>query len=164
MPTGTIAQYYVRHVNVANAATVGQLTLRVKRDDGIAVYLNGTEVLRDNLPAGTLTAATLASSTVTASDGVAWKTFTIPSSALVTGDNVIAAEVHQDSKTDSRAVFDLELLTGTTDITARRRTAMTFPAEQRSLQLRRMDGRLLGDDGPLRHGVGPRRRASPVSG
>ncbi len=58
MPDGTKTQYYVRHVNVTNAAAVGQLTLRVKRDDGIAVYLNGTEVLRDNLPAGTLTADT----------------------------------------------------------------------------------------------------------
>ncbi len=39
--------------------SLGQLTLRVKRDDGIAVYVNGTEVARDNLPAGTLTAAHL---------------------------------------------------------------------------------------------------------
>ncbi len=127
VPTGTMTQYYRRHVNVVNAATVGQLTLRFKRDDGIAVYVNGTEVARDNLPAGTLTAATPASSTVTAADGIAWKTLTIPSGALVTGDNVIAAEVHQRSTSDSRGVFDLELLTGTTDITAPT-TSMTFPA------------------------------------
>ena len=126
VPSGTVTQYYLRHVTVTNADAVGQLTLRVKRDDGIAVYLNGTEILRDNLPAGALTAATFASSRVSSTDGVTWKTFTIPSGALVTGDNVIAAEVHQDSATDSRAVFDLELLTGSTDITAPTQ-AMTFP-------------------------------------
>ena len=92
-----------------NPGALGQLTLRVKRDDGIAVYVNGTEVTRDNLPAGTLTAASFSSTKVTAADGVAWKTFTIPSSALVAGDNVIAAEVHQDAKSDTRSVFDLEL-------------------------------------------------------
>ena len=109
VPTGTLASYYLRHVNVTDPAALGQLTLRVKRDDGIAVYVNGTEMVRDNLPAGTLTAATYSSTKVTAADGIDWKTFTIPSSALVAGDNVIAAEVHQDSKSDTRGVFDLEL-------------------------------------------------------
>ena len=66
-------------------------------------------MLRNNLPAGTLTAATFSSTKVTAADGIAWYTFTIPGSALVAGDNVIAAEVHQDSKSDTRGVFDLEL-------------------------------------------------------
>jgi hypothetical protein len=109
VPTGQLTQYFVRHVDVPNPGALGQLTLRVKRDDGIAVYVNGTEVARDNLPAGNLTAGTYSSTKVTAADGVTWKTFTIPSSALVAGDNVVAAEVHQDAKSDTRSVFDLEL-------------------------------------------------------
>ena len=80
---------------------VDALVLRVKRDDGIAVYVNGTEVVRDNLPAGTLTAGTYPTVKVTAADGVAWKQFTIPTSVLVNGDNTIAAEVHQDSRSDT---------------------------------------------------------------
>ena len=80
VPTGNLASYYLRHINVSNPGSLGQLTLRVKRDDGIAVYVNGTEIVRDNLPAGTLTAATYSSTKVTAADGIAWKTFTIPSS------------------------------------------------------------------------------------
>ena len=36
------------------AANLSSLTLRVLRDDGIVVYLNGTEILRDNLPAGAI--------------------------------------------------------------------------------------------------------------
>ena len=81
----------------------------MKRDDGIAVYVNGTEVARDNLPTGTLTAGTYPTTKVTAADGVTWKQFTIPTSVLVPGDNTIAAEVHQDAHSDSRAVFDLSL-------------------------------------------------------
>ena len=82
-------------------STVDALVLRVKRDDGIAVYVNGNEVVRDNLPAGTLTAGTYPTVKVTAADGVTWKQFTIPTSALVAGDNTIAAEVHQDSRSDT---------------------------------------------------------------
>ena len=109
VPTGFLTSYYLRHFTVSNPASVSQLTLRVKRDDGIAVYVNGTEVVRDNLPAGTLTAGTYSSTKVTAADGIAWKTFTVPTAALVAGDNVIAAEVHQDAKSDTRGVFDLDL-------------------------------------------------------
>ena len=109
VPSGQITQYYVRHFVAPDPSTVDALVLRVKRDDGIAVYVNGTEVVRDNLPGGTLTAGTYPTVKVTAADGVAWKQFTIPTSALVAGDNTIAAEVHQDSRSDTRAVFDLTL-------------------------------------------------------
>ncbi|MGZ6997003.1 MAG: OmpL47-type beta-barrel domain-containing protein [Acidimicrobiia bacterium] len=115
IPSGQITQYFLRHVNVANPATLQQVNLRVKRDDGIAVYVNGTEVARDNLPAGALTASTYPTTKVTAADGVTWKQFTVPASAFVAGDNVIAAEVHQDARSDTRAVFDLELTSTATN-------------------------------------------------
>ncbi len=109
LPTGTLTQYFVRHITVGDPASAQQLTLRLKRDDGAAVSINGTEVLRNNLPAGPLTAATYSSTKVTAADGVTWYELTVPGTALVAGDNVIAAELHQDAKSDTRGVFDLEL-------------------------------------------------------
>ena len=109
MPSGVLTQYYLRHVTVADPSSMTQLTLRLKRDDGAAVYINGTEVARDNLPAGTLTAGTYSSQWVSGADGVVWHELTIPGTALVAGDNVIAAEVHQDSHSDNHSVFDLEL-------------------------------------------------------
>ena len=48
--TGT--QYYVKHFTVDDPSQYQQLLLRLVRDDGAAVYLNGIEVRRDNLPAG----------------------------------------------------------------------------------------------------------------
>jgi len=109
VPSGQITQYFVRHVAAPAPGSVDQYVLRVKRDDGIAVYVNGTEVVRDNLPTGPLTAATYAVTPVTGSLGTTWLDFVLPASALTLGDNVIAAEVHQDSKTDTHAVFDLDL-------------------------------------------------------
>jgi hypothetical protein len=47
-----ITTYFRRAFSVANAADFQGLTLRVKRDDGVVVYLNGNEVYRDNIPAG----------------------------------------------------------------------------------------------------------------
>ena len=38
---------------------------------------------------------------MTAADGVTWNEFTVPGALLVTGDNVIASEVHQDSNIDT---------------------------------------------------------------
>ncbi len=127
VPTGTLTQYYVHHFNVDDTTPFQLLTLRLKRDDGAAVYLNGIEVVRDNLPAGPLTSATFSSTKVTAADGVTWKEFTVPGALLNSGDNVIASEVHQDSASDTRGVFDLELLS--------KAPAETNPPSRPSLQV-----------------------------
>src|SRR5215211_6624498 len=47
-----ITTYFRRAFNVADAAAFTNLTLRVLRDDGAIVYLNGTEVWRTNMPSG----------------------------------------------------------------------------------------------------------------
>ena len=60
--------YLRRAFTVADPSAYGGLTLRVLRDDGAIVYLNGTEVFRTNMPTGAVTAATFASSDKTSSD------------------------------------------------------------------------------------------------
>ncbi len=48
---------YFRHTfNAANTAQ--SLDLSVLRDDGVVVYLNGTEIWRNNMPTGTITNTT----------------------------------------------------------------------------------------------------------
>ena len=73
------------------------LAFRSVLDDGAVVYVNGTEVSRINMPAGVVNYSTMASAAV-ANAGYAGP-FTIPSSALVAGNNVIAVEVHQTTVT-----------------------------------------------------------------
>ena len=56
--TTNITFYFRQYLNIANASLVNNLTVRLKRDDAGIVYLNGVEILRDNLPAGLVTFST----------------------------------------------------------------------------------------------------------
>jgi secreted PhoX family phosphatase len=87
-----------------------ELHLRVRRDDGVVVYVNGDEVARSNMPSGEIRFDTLAASVFTGSPEANY--YAIPiRAALVTGTNVIAAEVHQGDRLSSDLIFDLELTT-----------------------------------------------------
>jgi hypothetical protein len=44
--------YYFRSTfQVADSSILGPVKLHLKRDDGAVVYISGTEVARDNMPA-----------------------------------------------------------------------------------------------------------------
>ncbi len=85
------------------------LQLGLLADDGAAVYLNGTEVTRDNLPTGTLTNTTRATIGRSGGDENAIRPFTLPVSALRAGTNTLAIELHQDSSSSSDASLDVDL-------------------------------------------------------
>ena len=59
-----VTTYFRKTFNVSGAADIRLLNLEVVRDDGVIVYLNGTEVFRDGLPDGPVTFDTLANITV----------------------------------------------------------------------------------------------------
>jgi len=105
--------YFRKTINVTNPAQFSQLTLGLVRDDGAIVYLNGVEVARSNMPAGTIGYTSTASTSVGGTDETATFTFNIPANALVQGSNLIAVEIHQHgtygsiNSTDLR--FDLSL-------------------------------------------------------
>jgi len=108
--------YYFRHTfTVAGPSIFESLTLRVVRDDGCLVFLNGTEVARSNMPAGEISYSTRALSVVGGSGESAWQEFSVNPALLVAGDNVVAVEVHQysastgDPVTSSDISFDLWL-------------------------------------------------------
>jgi hypothetical protein len=82
------------------------LKLRHTLSDGAVFYLNGQEISRSNLAAGTVTHTTNALSdlTVPQSSG----DFTVPATALVQGTNVLAVSVHTGA-TDNTCYFDAAL-------------------------------------------------------
>ena len=103
-----ITTYFRRAFTIANPADFQQwLTLRVKRDDGVVVYLNGAEVYRNNIPAGTVSYTTLAAPAT--DNGTTFLQSTISNSYLISGTNVLAVEIHQTDKSSSDISFDLEL-------------------------------------------------------
>jgi hypothetical protein len=105
--TNILSYYFRRTFQVSDPAAVSSLTVRLLRDDGGIVYLNGTEIFRNNMPDGPVTSSTLA--TVFAEDTILRATRVNPQ-LLVAGDNLIAAEIHQVNLTSSDIRFDLELL------------------------------------------------------
>ncbi|TWT85199.1 Inner spore coat protein H [Posidoniimonas polymericola] len=107
-----ISTYFRTTFNVTNADEITSLNLRLRRDDGAVVYLNGDEVVRSNMPGGVITPSTVASSTVGGSDESTFFEFAINPSRLAEGQNVIAVELHQRNDSSSDTIFDLEL-TGT---------------------------------------------------
>ena len=74
--------YFRTTVNIPDPSLFFNFQLRVKYDDGIAVYINGIDKLRQNLST-TATFSSYANGTV--GDEADWKDFTLPRSELVPG-------------------------------------------------------------------------------
>src|SRR5688572_6978419 len=104
-----ITYYFRRSFTVTNPAILASLAVRFVRDDGCVIYLNGVEVTRSNMPTGTITYNTRATTAVGGADESAWQEVPVDPSRLVAGTNVIAVEVHQQSATSTDVSFNLEL-------------------------------------------------------
>jgi hypothetical protein len=82
------------------------LSLSCLLDDGAIVYLNGVEVHRENLPAGPLTATTLAGTPIEVVSTVAAE---LSTASLLRGANVLAVELHQAEPADLDLTFGCAL-------------------------------------------------------
>lgn len=104
------AYYFRRFFTVTGAADFDEVTVRLLRDDGAVVYLNGTEVIRSNMPSGTITNSTRASTNVVDPEENLYLVFVVPAALLKEGANVLAVEVHQSNSGSNDLSFDLELV------------------------------------------------------
>jgi hypothetical protein len=104
-----VTTYFRRAFQISNPASVTSLAIRLLRDDGAVVYLNGTEVFRSNMPEDVINYLTFASAVVGNADEFAFYSQTVAPSLLVNGTNVLAVEIHQNVRTSSDLSFDLEL-------------------------------------------------------
>lgn len=101
--------YYARTRFVYNG-TLSGITISIDQilDDGAVYYLNGTEIGRSGVAAGTVTFTTAANRT-TGDATEELNVITVPGTALVNGTNVLAAEIHQVNTTSSDVVFGARL-------------------------------------------------------
>jgi hypothetical protein len=100
---------YFRHqFHVARDIAFRSLRIRVYRDDGAVLYLNGLEMYRTNMPPGEIGPGTPAASGVRGSGE--WMETVVPAAMIRPGTNVVAAEVHQIRLDSSDVGFDLELI------------------------------------------------------
>ncbi|MBK5285608.1 MAG: metallophosphoesterase [Bacteroidia bacterium] len=105
-----ITTYFRKSFTILNPGQYLSLIFNLVRDDGAMVYLNGTEVYRSNMPAGTIAYNTFASTAISGTDESAWYSSNINTSLLVSGTNVIAVEMHQVNLTSSDISFNFRLL------------------------------------------------------
>ncbi len=110
-PDAKYTTTYFRHdFDVVDPSAFTMLRLKLVRDDGAVVSINGTEVARSAMPAGPITATTFASATASDSEEDIFYYFTLDTTTLVPGNNVMAVEVHQRSLGSSDISFEAELV------------------------------------------------------
>ncbi|MDO6761678.1 LamG-like jellyroll fold domain-containing protein [Tamlana sp. 2_MG-2023] len=101
--------YYFRHIfNVEDVAAIGNLLFNVIYDDGVIVYVNGSEAFRLNMPEGEVTYDMYAVEEVSGDAESVWTTIKT-ANLLQNGENVIAVELHQNNGTSSDVQFDMEV-------------------------------------------------------
>lgn len=111
-PNRNITVYFRKNFEVINVTLITEATARVMSDGGAIVYLNGTEIARDNMPADPVDFETLALSDSNVREGHI-DVFTFPPSAFAEGTNVIAIELHNGSAGSSDMGMGFQL-----DVTA----------------------------------------------
>jgi len=113
----TKAFYFRKRFTVDDPSKIESLTFQIRRDDAAVVWLNNdatpTVVSADgafNAPysydATTLSTGNVPNST----DSVSYRTYSIPVSKLLAGNNILAVQVHQTSLTSSDLIMDCELI------------------------------------------------------
>ncbi|MEY2410175.1 MAG: hypothetical protein QOF48_2845 [Verrucomicrobiota bacterium] len=110
--TKYITTYFRKSINVPSPGSYTNLIFRLLRDDGAVVYLNGTEVFRSYMTNGVVTNGTLAglagAGPAAADDGTFYVVTNV-GNTLLSGNNVLGVEVHQDALNSSDISFDLML-------------------------------------------------------
>jgi len=104
-----ITTWFRKLFAVEDVSEIDHLAVRLRRDDGAVVYLNGTELYRENMPSGTIAPNTPALVDVLPSEEAAYFR-RLTTGALHAGTNVIAVEVHQFRTNSTDLSFDLELI------------------------------------------------------
>jgi hypothetical protein len=113
-----VTTYFRKSINITNLAAIKKMDMRIKRDDGILIYVNGSSIYRDNLPGGNISYNTPAL-TDASDDGSTFLSYFIPLNYFTLGNNSIAVEIHQASPTSPDLSFDFELIADTTKSLAR---------------------------------------------
>ena len=100
--------YYFRTtVSLSEAPTSNDtFVMDYNIDDGLIVYVNGTEAARFNMPTGSVSYNTYAS---TYSDDFPTGTLSLAANLFHQGSNVIAVEVHNNAANSSDIIFDASI-------------------------------------------------------
>lgn len=99
LAAGRTTYYFRTRFEISQLASNAVVLFRPAVDDGAVVYLNGSEWVRLNMPAGNISYSTSASEAVV--DATFAEPLRLPADRLVVGENVLAVEVHQKTGASS---------------------------------------------------------------
>lgn len=102
-----ITYYFRRDISIDTATLPDSIEIGLRRDDGAIVYINGTEVFRDNMPAGAVTYKTWSTLTIGGADETTYYRKNVHRSVFAHGLNTIAVELHNRDSISSDLGFDL---------------------------------------------------------
>ncbi len=104
-----ITTYFRKPFTATNVASLTNLEVRLLRDDGAIVYLNGAEVFRSNMTNAAVDSTTTALTGIANAAELQWVSTNVNPALLLDGANLLAVEIHQNSATSSDVSFDLAL-------------------------------------------------------
>lgn len=105
-----LSAQFVHTFELSDPHELDSVTISVVADDGVVVWVNGTEVGRVRMPSGTLNANSYATGVVSTSSALANRAvFDVPASLLVDGTNVVAASTHANYRATPNLSFDLSM-------------------------------------------------------
>jgi hypothetical protein len=104
-----ITSWFRRKVIIEDKSLFTRYTVHLLRDDGARVFLNGKEVIRDNMDRWSVSSSSTASEAVNGVGESAFHTYQINPALFTEGENIIAVEIHQSSAGSSDLSFDMDL-------------------------------------------------------
>jgi hypothetical protein len=105
-----ITYYFRKEIELINLPQYTDNIIRLMRDDGAVIYINGQEVLRVNMPDGEIYNETLASNYAGGADEYTYFEYYPDTFYFRNGTNIIAVEIHQSGTASNDISFDLELI------------------------------------------------------
>lgn len=106
-----IAYYFKKSFRIENPYEYLIYELNYQRDDGIVIYLNGNEIVRNNMPEGVITNRSLATGLISINkEEQRIHTKLLSPDDLIIGKNTISVSVHQGRIDSTDMLFNLELI------------------------------------------------------
>ena len=102
--------YFRRTFDFQPGGEAKSLFIKLLRDDGAVIHLNGEEIVRSNMPSGTIRYRTYSAERNPSNESRIFFPYFIDQPEFRTGKNVLAVEVHRGSRSDKDLSFNLEAM------------------------------------------------------
>ncbi|AUC86536.1 hypothetical protein CW731_15155 [Polaribacter sp. ALD11] len=103
-----ITKYFKKKIFIDNKYLAYEL--KIQRDDGAVVYINGKELFRDNMPNSTISNTTIALKTIKKEAEHVFNQHFFDNTIFKNGENIISVSIHQANEFSSDCIFSLELI------------------------------------------------------